>query len=191
MLAITVTASRLVDQNDASKVEFRVGAKMADISDIIDAVDAKILTLVQGNAALSIAEIAQEIGLSPSPCWRRIKRLEEAGIITARITKLDAAKLGLDFEVFVSVKLVQPNRANMDKFEAAIHKMPEVVQCSVVTGAVDFMLRIVTRDMQSYDNFLRETLLQTGLISDVQSRIVIRQVKDSEPLPLGLLTPDA
>ncbi len=163
---------------------------MADISDIIDAVDAKILTLIQGNAALSIAEISQEIGLSASPCWRRIKRLEEAGIIKARITQLDAAKLGLGFEVFVSVKLIQPNRSNMDKFEAAIHQMPQVVQCSVVTGAVDFMLRIVTRDMQGYDNFLRETLLQTGLISDVQSRIVIRQVKDSEPLPLGLLTPE-
>lgn len=113
--------------------------------------------------------------------------MEDSGVIKSRITVLDAAQLGLDFEVFVTVKLSLPNRENMDTFEAAIIEMPEVVQCSVVTGAVDFMLRVVTKDMNSYDAFLRETLLQIGLVSDVQSRIVMRHVKDSPSLPLGLL----
>ena len=123
-----------------------------------------------------------------SPCWRRIKRMEEIGIIKNRVTILDRKKLGLDFEVFVAVKLSHPNRENMEKFESAVNQMPEVVQCAVVTGAVDFMLRIVTKDMHAYDDFLREVLLGIELISDVQSRIVLRQSKDSNALPLNLIS---
>jgi DNA-binding Lrp family transcriptional regulator len=154
----------------------------------IDGIDAKILHLLQGNAALSVADIADKVGLSSSPCWRRIKRMEELGIIKQRITILDREKLGLDFEVFVAVKLALPNRDNMEKFEKAVRNMPEVVQCAVVTGAVDFMLRVVTKDMHSYEDFLREVLLGIDLISDVQSRIVLRQSKDSNSIPLNLIS---
>ena len=154
----------------------------------IDGIDAKILHLLQGNAALSVADIADKVGLSSSPCWRRIKRMEELGIIKQRVTILDREKLGLDFEVFVAVKLALPNRDNMEKFEKAVRNMPEVVQCAVVTGAVDFMLRIVTKDMHSYEDFLREVLLGIDLISDVQSRIVLRQSKDSNAIPLNLIS---
>ena len=154
----------------------------------IDGIDAKILHLLQGNAALSVADIADKVGLSSSPCWRRIKRMEELGIIKQRVTILDREKLGLDFEVFVAVKLALPNRDNMEKFEKAVRNMPEVVQCAVVTGAVDFMLRIVTKDMHSYEDFLREVLLGIDLISDVQSRIVLRQSKDSNSIPLNLIS---
>ncbi len=154
----------------------------------LDAIDAKILHLIQTNAALSVADIADKVGLSSSPCWRRIKRMEETGIIKSRITLLDRKMIGLDFEVFVAVKLALPNRDNMDKFERAVGRMPEVVQCAVVTGAVDYMLRIVTRDMHAFDDFLREVLLSTGLVSDVQSRIVLRQAKDTNALPLGLIS---
>ncbi len=154
----------------------------------LDAIDAKILHLIQTNAALSVADIADKVGLSSSPCWRRIKRMEETGIIKARVTLLDRKMVGLDFEVFVAVKLALPNRDNMDKFERAVGRMPEVVQCAVVTGAVDYMLRIVTRDMHAFDDFLREVLLATGLVSDVQSRIVLRQAKDTNALPLGLIS---
>lgn len=154
----------------------------------IDGIDAKILHLLQGNAALSVADVADKVGLSSSPCWRRIKRMEELGIIKQRVTILDRQKLGLDFEVFVAVKLALPNRDNMEKFEKAVKNMPEVVQCAVVTGAVDFMLRIVTKDMHSYEDFLREVLLGIDLISDVQSRIVLRQSKDSTSIPLNLIS---
>ena len=154
----------------------------------IDGIDAKILHLIQGNAALSVADIADQVGLSSSPCWRRIKRMEEMGIIKQRITVLDREKLGLDFEVFVAVKLALPNRENMEKFERAVQNMPEVVQCATVTGAVDFMLRIVTKDMHSYEDFLREVLLGIDLISDVQSRIVLRQSKDTKAIPLNLIS---
>ncbi len=157
------------------------------MSDIIDNIDAKILHLIQSNAALSVADISDQVGLSSSPCWRRIKRMEELGIIDSRVTILNRQKLGLDFEVFVAVKLALPNRANMEKFEKAVDRMPEVVQCAVVTGAVDFMLRVVTKDMHSYEDFLREVLLSIDLISDVQSRIVLRQSKDTTAIPLGLI----
>ncbi|WP_017932146.1 Lrp/AsnC family transcriptional regulator [Robiginitomaculum antarcticum] len=154
----------------------------------LDAIDAKILHLIQANAALSVADIADKVGLSSSPCWRRIKRMEESGIIKSRVTLLDRKLVGLDFEVFVAVKLAMPNRDNMDKFERAVGRMPEVVQCAIVTGAVDYMLRVVTRDMHAFDDFLREVLLSTGLVSDVQSRIVLRQAKDTNALPLGLIS---
>ena len=154
----------------------------------IDGIDAKILHLIQKNSALSVADIADKVGLSSSPCWRRIKRMEETGIIKSRVTILDREKLGLDFEVFVAVKLALPNRDNMEKFEKAVNQMPEVVQCAVVTGAVDFMLRVVTKDMHAYDDFLREVLLGIDLISDVQSRIVLRQSKDTNALPLNLIS---
>ncbi len=154
----------------------------------IDGIDAKILHLIQSNAALSVADIADKVGLSSSPCWRRIKRMEELGIIKQRVTILDRTKLGLDFEVFVAVKLALPNRANMEKFEKAVSRMPEVVQCASVTGAVDFMLRVVTKDMHSYEDFLREVLLSIDLISDVQSRIVLRQTKESYSIPLNLIS---
>jgi len=154
----------------------------------IDGIDAKILHYIQSNAALSVADIADKVGLSSSPCWRRIKRLEEIGVIKQRVTILDRAKIGLDFEVFIAVKLALPNRDNMEKFEKAVSTMPEVVQCATVTGAVDFMLRIVTKDMHAYEDFLRGTLLGIDLISDVQSRIVLRQSKNSSALPLNLIS---
>ena len=154
----------------------------------IDGIDAKILNLIQSNAALSVADIADKVGLSSSPCWRRIKRMEEIGIIKQRVTILDRTKLGLDFEVFVAVKLALPNRANMEKFENAVARMPEIVQCASVTGAVDFMLRVVTKDMHTYEDFLREVLLSIDLISDVQSRIVLRQTKESYSIPLNLIS---
>ena len=154
----------------------------------LDNIDAKILHVIQNDAALSVAEIADKVGLSSSPCWRRIKRMEEDGIIKQRVTRLSRQKLGLDFEVFVAVKLAMPNKENMEKFERAIQAMPEVVQCAVVTGAVDYMLRIITSDMHAYDRFLREKLLSFSLVSDVQSRIALRQAKDTTALPLNLIS---
>ncbi len=157
-------------------------------TEALDNIDAKILHLIQSDASLSVSDISEQVGLSSSPCWRRIKRMEEMGIIQSRVTLLDRETLGLNFEVFVAVKLSLPNRVNMEKFEQAIKRMPEVVQCAVVTGAVDFMLRVVTTDMHAYESFLREDLLSIDLISDVQSRIVLRQSKYTTAVPLNLIS---
>lgn len=158
-----------------------------NLPDLLDNVDAKILELVQGDASLSVAEIADQVGLSSSPCWRRIKRMEEQGIIQRRVTLLDRNQLGLSFEVFATVKLALPNRTNLQAFEDMVQAWEEVSECMTVTGAVDYIIRIVTTDMHAYDDFLRDKLLGSALVSDVQSRIVIRVAKRSTALPLGLV----
>jgi len=153
----------------------------------LDSTDTQILAILQQDASLPVAEVAERVGLSPSPCWRRIKRLEDAGVIIGRVTLLDQGRLGLDFEVIASVKLSLPTRDNLERFEALVADWPEIVDCATVTGAVDYMLRIVTTDMHAYDDFLRDKVLNSGLVADVQSRIVIRVAKRTTTAPLQLL----
>ncbi len=153
----------------------------------LDLIDARILEVIQLDANLPVAEIAERVGLSSSPCWRRIKRMEEAGIIAQRVTLLDLERIGLAFEVIASVKLTLPTRENLEVFERAVQGWPEVVDCATVAGAVDYMLRVITTDMHAYDNFLRDKILSLGLVSDVQSRIVIRVAKRTTAAPLALV----
>lgn len=158
------------------------------MSEDLDPIDAKILDLLQHDASLSIADIAERVGLSSSPCWRRIERLKKTGVIMGQVTLLDRVRLGLEFEVIASVKLQLPTRENLERFESAVLRWPEVVDCATVTGAVDYMLRIVTTDMHAYDDFLRDKMLALGLVSDVQSRIVIRVSKRTTAAPLELVS---
>jgi DNA-binding Lrp family transcriptional regulator len=158
------------------------------LSEELDAIDARILDLLQRDASLSIADIAEKVGLSSSPAWRRIERLKKAGVIVRQVTLLDYEKLGLTFEVFASVKLQLPSRENLERFESAVMGWPEVVDCATVTGAVDYMLRVVTKDMHAYDDFLRDKMLALGLVSDVQSRIVMRAAKRTTAAPLELIS---
>ena len=158
------------------------------LSEELDSVDARILDLLQRDASLSIADIAEKVGLSSSPAWRRIERLKRAGVILRQVTLLDHEKLGLNFEVFASVKLQLPSRDNLEKFEAAVADWPEVVECSTVTGQVDYVLRVITRDMHAYDDFLRDKMLALGLVSDVQSRIIMRTPKRTTAAPLELIS---
>jgi Lrp/AsnC family transcriptional regulator len=164
-----------------------MGGNVLTETEALDAVDARILELLQQDASLSIAEIADRVGLSSSPCWRRIERLKKAGVITKQVTLLDREKLGLNFEVFASVKLTVPSRENLETFERAVAHWPEVVDCATVTGAVDYMLRIITIDMHAYDDFLRDKMLALGLVSDVQSRILMRIAKRTTATPLSLV----
>jgi DNA-binding Lrp family transcriptional regulator len=158
------------------------------MAETFDTIDAKILGIIQADAALSVAQVAEAVGLSSSPCWRRIKRMEEAGLILRRVTILDREKLGLDFEVYCAVKLSLPSKSNLDTFDKAVQAWPEVVECATVTGSADYQLRIVTRDMKAFDEFLREKVLSLGLVSNIESRIVIRPVKTSTAVPLNLVT---
>ena len=159
------------------------------LAEQLDAVDAKILDLIQHDASLSVAEIAERVGLSSSPCWRRIKRLEDAGIIQRRVTILDREQLGLGFEVYCTVKLSLPTKENLEQFETNVVKWAEVVQCATVTGAADYELRVITRDMHAFDDFLRDKILSLGLVSNIESRIVIRGVKNTTAVPLGMVSP--
>ncbi len=159
------------------------------MTEMIDKIDAKILKTLQEDASLSVAEIAAKVGLSSSPCWRRVKRLEEDGIILRNVTVLNRTKLGLAFEVYAEVKLERPTRANLRIFEKTVSALPEVLECATVTGAVDYVLRIVTTDMHTYDDFLRDKILSLDLVQTALSRIVIRSVKDTTELPLELIAP--
>lgn len=159
------------------------------MADELDPIDARILDILQQDAGLSVAEVADRVGLSASPCWRRIKRLEDSGLITKRVTLLNAQLLGLDFEVYAIVKLSLPSSENLDIFETAVGKWPEVVQCATITGREDYVLRIITADMHAFDKFLREKLLALGIVSDCESHIVTRGVKNVTALPLGIVTP--
>ena len=159
------------------------------MSETLDAVDARILDLIQHDAGLSVAEIAERVGLSSSPCWRRIKRLEDTGVIQRRVTILDGEKLGLDFEVYAEVKLTLPTKENLARFDAPVAGRPEVVSCAPVTRGMDYVMRIVTRDIHSFDLFQREKLLALGVVSNVETRIVIRSVKRTTAVPLGLISP--
>lgn len=158
------------------------------MSEELDSIDTRILDILQQDASLSIADIAERVGLSSSPCWRRIERLKKVGVITGQVTLLDRERLGLNFEVYASVKLQLPTRDNLETFETAVQRWPEVVECATVTGATDYVLRIVTTDMHAYDDFLRDKILSLGLVSDVQSRIVIRVAKRTTAAPLGLVS---
>ena len=159
------------------------------LAEELDAIDARILDILQNDAGLSVAEVADRVGLSASPCWRRIKRLEDQGLIRKRVTLLDAGKLGLDFEVYAIVKLSLPSTDNLNAFDEAVQGWPEVVQCATITGREDYVLRIVTSDMHAFDKSLREKLLALAVVSDCESHIVTRGVKNVTTLPLGIVTP--
>ena len=154
----------------------------------LDPIDMRILQCLQTDSDLPVVQIAEICGLSVSPCWRRIKRLEEDGIIRKRVTLLDADRLGLGFEAYAAVKLSTPTRLNLEAFEALLSLWPEVVDGSTVTGREDYILHIRTTDMHAYDDFLRDQLLASDLVSSVESRICVRPVKSTTALPLNLIT---
>lgn len=150
----------------------------------LDSGDIRILRELQRDASRPVAEIAKAVSMSQTPCWRRIKRMKDAGVIKRTVAILDREALGLDFVSYAFVKLALPSRANMEAFDRMIQGWPEVVFCERVTGAVDYMIKVVVEDMRAYDEFLRYRLLDLELVSDVQSRIVVATTKDSTELPL-------
>ncbi len=150
----------------------------------LDAGDLRILRILQRDASLSVADVAREAGMSATPCWRRIKRMKEAGVIRRIAALVDREAVGLGFVSSAFVKLALPSRDNMERFDRLIERWPEVVTCERVTGAVDYLLKVVTDDIKTYDDFLRLKLLDNELVSDVQSRIVVSTVKDTAALPI-------
>lgn len=150
----------------------------------LEAGDLRILRVLQRDASLSVAEVAREVGMSATPCWRRIKRMKEAGVIRRVAALVDREAVGLGFVSYAFVKLALPSRENMERFDRLVERWPEVVTCERVTGAVDYLLKVVTEDIKTYDDFLRLKLLDNELVSDVQSRIVVATVKDTAALPI-------
>ena len=146
--------------------------------------DIKILQLLQEDANMSSAEIAEKTGLSQSPCWRRISRLEQLGIIRKKVAILDHAKLGMEVVVFVNISLTTHGRQNLAAFEKEIRKYPEVLECYTITGQMDYLLKIVTKDIQHYESFIRNKLMGLPMIREMHSTIAVTEIKDTTALPL-------
>lgn len=150
----------------------------------IDKVDKEILRLLQQDASLSAAAIGERIGLSQSPCWRRIQRLREEGLILGREMRFDRKKLGFDIMVFAQVKLTAHGRSNVPEFARIIRKFPEVQECHLVLGNIDFLLRILVRDIDEYERFFFDKLSHLPEIQEVHSNIVLSEIKYTSELPI-------
>jgi Lrp/AsnC family transcriptional regulator, cysteine-sensing transcriptional activator len=157
----------------------------------VDKTDLKILDLLQNDASRSTNEIADHVGLSASPCWRRISLLEQQGVIRRRVALLDREKLGLGVTVVVQVRLTTHGRQSLVAFEERVRELPEVTQCFTVMGAIDFVLIVVTRDIRAYERFMREELAQLPGVQAIESNIVMSAIKDTTALPLELVEPPA
>ena len=150
----------------------------------LDRFEKRILQLLQEDASLSNAEIAERVGLSASPCWRRVDRLEREGFIKRRVALVDRRKVGLHAQIFAQVKLNAHGRANLDEFAAAIRELPEVLECYVMMGSVDFLLRIVAPDIEAYEKLFFNRLSQLPGVQEVNSTVALSEIKATTALPL-------
>ena len=150
----------------------------------LDAVDRNILDLLQHDATLSLNQIAHTVGLSPTPCWRRVQKLEEAGIIRSRVALLDGHKLNVGVTVFVSIRTNQHNSEWLKKFATSITAFPEVVEFYRMSGEIDYLLRVVVPNIEAYDDFYKR-LIDVIDLGDVSSSFAMEQIKYTTALPLG------
>jgi Lrp/AsnC family transcriptional regulator len=152
-------------------------------ADRMDAIDRKILAVVQEDASLSVAEIGQRVGLSSTPCWKRIQRLEADGVILRRVALIDPDKIGLGITVFVSIETGDHSQDWLKKFAETVGAMPEVMEFYRMAGDVDYMLRVVVVDIAGYDTFYKK-LIATVPLKNVTSRFAMERIKSTTALPI-------
>jgi Lrp/AsnC family transcriptional regulator len=150
----------------------------------MDAIDRKILAVVQQDAALSVAEIGQRVGLSSTPCWKRLQRLEADGVIMRRVALIDPDKVGLGITVFVSVETGDHSQEWLAKFAQVVDAMPEVMEFYRMAGDVDYVLRVVVQDMHSYDTFYKKQIA-TEPLKNVTTRFAMERIKSTTALPIS------
>jgi Lrp/AsnC family transcriptional regulator len=150
----------------------------------LDKIDLKILKALQEDASRSAAEIAEAVGLSQSPCWRRIQRLKDDGYISKIVAVLNPEKLNLRTQLFVQVKVSRADQMNLQEFSAAMRTFPEVMECHVILGAFDFLLRVVAQDIHAYEKFFFEKLSRVPGIQEVNSYVAVSEIKATTALPL-------
>lgn len=149
----------------------------------MDRIDRQILNLLQKNAALPVSEIAAAVGLSTTPCWRRIQNLEKSGVITQRVALLNRETLELGVDVFVAVRTAEHNAKWLDAFDKAIDAFPEVVECYRMSGEIDYLMRVVVKDITTYDEFYQR-LIRKVRLSDVSSSFAMERMKYTTALPV-------
>jgi Lrp/AsnC family leucine-responsive transcriptional regulator len=157
----------------------------------LDAIDCRIIAALQTDGRLTNVELAEKVGLSPSPCLRRVKQLEREGFIEGYRAMLQRSRVGLGFTVFVGVKVEGHADARMHAFEAGVLAMPEVVACHMVSGEADYLLEVVVPDLARYQRLLLGKLLNLPMVKEVRSNIAIQTLKAEAPLPLDHLASSA
>ncbi len=152
---------------------------------VLDRIDKHILRLMQENGRITNLELAEQVGLSPTPCSRRVKHLEESGLIAGHVTLLNTEPLGLNLTAIIGISMDRHTPDRFESFEKAITKMPEIIECSIVTGqTADFLLKVVVRDMQHYEKFLLGNLTRLDGVTGVHSSFVLRHVVKKTALPV-------
>jgi len=150
----------------------------------LDPTDRRILRVLQDNARISNADLAREVGLSPSPCLRRVRELEEAGVVRGYVALLEPGAVGLPVSVFIQVTLERQVEQALELFEQTIAARPEVMECYLMTGDADYLLRVVVADVAAYERFLKEHLTRIPGVSSIKSSFALNQVKYRTALPL-------
>lgn len=151
--------------------------------DGIDAADRKILSLLQEDGALSLSELAERVNLSSNACWRRVKKLEDEGVIFGRVALLNPVKLGYGVLAFVTVRAAEHSDERLEQFAAAIARIPEVVECYRMTGEIDYLLKIVAADIAGYDEVYKR-LIRSAKLSDVSASLTMEILKSGPHVPL-------
>lgn len=158
------------------------------MSRTLDRVDRRILDTLQGDARISNQELAKKIGLSPAPCWRRLRRLEEEGFISGYATLLNGSAIGLPILAYALVTLENHHPETVRQFDRLIQDRPEVLECHSMSGANDYLLRIVAASMEAYEHFLSTQLLQSPVVRSVNTSFVLRTKKSTTRLPVTAST---
>lgn len=150
---------------------------------MLDSVDVKILSILQQDCTVSVADVGKAVGLSTTPCWRRIQKLEQEGVIRARVALLEPKKVNVGVTVFVSITTSEHSLEWLERFHAVIQDFPEVVEAYRMSGQVDYLLRVTVPDIESYDRFYKQLIDRISL-SDVSSSFAMEQIKYTTALPL-------
>ena len=155
------------------------------LKNALDEIDRKILNLLQTDARIANVDLAEQVGLSPSPCARRVKGLEEGNTISRYVTLINQKQVGLPVSVFISVTLEKQVEKSLEDFERAIAGRPEVMECYLMTGDADYLLRVVAADLDEYEKFLIHHLTRVPGVSSIKSSFALKQVKYSTALPIS------
>ena len=150
----------------------------------LDAIDRRILAVLQDNARVSNVELAELSGVSASPCWRRVRELERTGVISQYVTLVNPAAVGLPVSVFIQVSLEKQVEYALEVFENAILERPEVMECYLMTGDADYMLRVVVANLEAYERFLMDHLTRVPAVANIRSSFALKQVKYRTALPV-------
>ena len=150
----------------------------------LDAIDRQILQILQTNGKITNAQLSKEVGLSPAPTLERVKKLEKSGIIRSYHALLDEHQIGLEVSTFVQVTLTGHNKKNIEMFMEAIEKIDEVIECHHITGAGDILLKIITKDIASYQELILEKISEIEVVDNLQSMVILSTLKNSHSLPL-------